>query len=298
MNLRAVAQQRAQVGRAGHGQLDILGEGLTDDFGDFRQQVRRFDRHPFPVNAPSESKDLLDDFGPAFDAQFDASDGLFPLLRQDVPAQVTGGHENGRQDVIEVVGHAGGQGADALDALGAQELGLELFLFGDVGVNDKDGAGLAVLVPQEGPTAGNRHFLAAVGVFAQFAGPLAVGQQGLLGGRQRRFVLFGKKGGHLIADGARGAPAIEAFGSFVPETDFAAEVLHQNGVAGQIQQSGLFSNPVLGHFALRDVVGQGQFDLAARKADHPGDNFGKNRGAVLLAMTDHQPGKRGAGFFS
>ncbi len=66
------------------------------------------------------------------------------------------------------MGDAPGQRADALHALGAQELPLQLAAFGDVGVDGEDGARLARSVMHQGPAGLDDQVLAALADLVQF----------------------------------------------------------------------------------------------------------------------------------
>jgi hypothetical protein len=44
------------------------------------------------------------------------------------------GHEDGGEDVVEVVGDAAGEGADAFESLGAEVLLFESFAIGDIAI--------------------------------------------------------------------------------------------------------------------------------------------------------------------
>ncbi len=46
-------------------------------------------------------------------------------------------HNNGCENVVEVVGDAAGESADAFHPLGAQKLSLEFFLRRDVGIDNQ-----------------------------------------------------------------------------------------------------------------------------------------------------------------
>lgn len=61
-------------------------------------------------------------------------------------AQELYGHQDGVQEVVEVVGDAAGQNADAFQTLRAQQLGLKLYSLGHICIDDQNALGLAVVV--------------------------------------------------------------------------------------------------------------------------------------------------------
>ena len=68
----------------------------------------------------------------------------------------------GTRILLEIVGHAAGESADALESLCAEELFLDRFLFGDIGVDHELGFWLAMLVANQSPTAADDHSAALV----------------------------------------------------------------------------------------------------------------------------------------
>ena len=92
-------------------------------------------------------------------------------------AQERRGHQDGLENVVQVVGDAAGQRADAFHALGAEEIGFKLFPFRDVRVDGEDFLGPALFIAQQGPAAEDDELFARLVGHFQFAGPAALLQQ-------------------------------------------------------------------------------------------------------------------------
>ena len=147
---------------------------------------------------------------------------------------------------------AAGEGADAFHALGAHELGLDFFLFGDVGVDDEDRSGVAIGVAHQGVASFQNELLSGLGEVPDFAGPSAFFEGGQVEFLEH-FRWHLENVGEAPAEGLLARPAVDALGSLVPEEDAAFEVAFDDGVLRLIEEGGLFGDAVLGFFALGDV---------------------------------------------
>ena len=84
------------------------------------------------------------------------------------------GHHDRRQNVVQVMRDAAGQRADAFHALRPHELGLDLFLFRDVGIDREHRFGLSFVVPDERPARLDGDFPPVLGEMLEFAVPFAL----------------------------------------------------------------------------------------------------------------------------
>jgi|GEM_PF-3730022 len=88
------------------------------------------------------------------------------------------GEEDGREDVVEIVGDAGGEHAEAFEALGAEELFLDAFPLGDVGGDDEAALEFAAGVAEDGDAAVEDDGAAVAVVELDFAAPVFAGADG------------------------------------------------------------------------------------------------------------------------
>ena len=117
--------------------LHRFGKGFVNDLLDFADDVFGLDRDAFAGDAAPEGQHLFDETCAALHVGFQGVQQFLPVGVGDFFLEQLDGDEERRQHVVEVVGDAAGQGAEAFHALGAQELGFQFFLFGDVGVDDQ-----------------------------------------------------------------------------------------------------------------------------------------------------------------
>ncbi len=89
-----------------------------------------------------EREQLPDHFGAAFGAELQRIDQTQPVVLGAIFLEQLDRHQNGGQQIVEIVSNASGQSADAFQALGAQQLGFEslpalhLLLEGGVGLGE------------------------------------------------------------------------------------------------------------------------------------------------------------------
>ena len=103
-----------------------------DDLLDFADDVGGINHDAFAFNAASEGQHLFDEACAALDIDLQGLQQSPPVFIRDFFLQQLDRDEQGGQHVVQVVRDAAGQRADALQALGPQELGLKFFPFGDV----------------------------------------------------------------------------------------------------------------------------------------------------------------------
>ena len=198
------------------------------------------------ICAAGKSEHLLDDVGAALGARFDDVENLSRSAGSISPRRTGSGHHDGDQNVVEIVGHAAGESADALEALRAEELFLDLFLLGDVGVDDELGFRLAMLVADEGPTAADDNGVALFGEVTAFARPDAGLEKGALRGEDIGWLFLIEEIPAQPPARLLGGPAVEDFGAVIPKLDAIIHVAHCDGVVGEVEQIGLLHQFPLG----------------------------------------------------
>jgi hypothetical protein len=219
--------------------------------------------------------------------------GIFRPQQQQVHA-----HQDRRQYVVEVVGDAAGEGADALQPLGTQGLFVKPLLLRDVGVEDQHRPGPAGLVADQCPAAGDQDVPAVARHLAQFAAPLVLLQhrpQGLVQlGRRPAAEQLGSRPPERLG----GRPAVEALGPAVPEDDPPVHVLDEDDVAGLVEQGGLFAQPFLGPAPVGHVAGDDGVELAPGRPRPPHRRLQRELlavGAHALLQRGGQPAEGGVG---
>ena len=120
-----------------------------NDLLDFTDDVFGIDRNAFAGDPAPERQHLFNEARAALDVGFQGLQQFLPVFISDFFLQHLDRDQEGGQDVVEVVGDAAGQRADAFHALGTQELDFEFFPFGDVGVDDEPGFRAALFVANE-----------------------------------------------------------------------------------------------------------------------------------------------------
>ncbi len=173
---------------------------------------------------------------------------MLPLFFRTLLAQQLDGHQDGVQEVVEVVGHAAGQDTDTFQALGAQQLGLKLHALGHIRVDDQNAPGLALVVTHQSPARFGHDLLPRFRDLNPVADPFAVLEQDLAGLVQARHIPLEEQIDGILAEGFLGRPAIQALGPLVPVDDSVLQIAHRDGVVGQVQEGHpfeqLFFNPL------------------------------------------------------
>ena len=186
MNLRGVAVNRPEVRIDVLLKLNRLGKRLANHFLQVRQKVPELNEFVLALNAASKGKDLLHQLGAAPGAAVEHIKHVPVGQPGDVLPQHRHSHHDGREHIVQVVRDAAGQHADVFQALGTEELSLQFFLLGDVGVDDEDGFRPALIVVHQRPAAFHDDFRRMLGHLVQFPFPLAFRDQTL-----QRFHLAG-----------------------------------------------------------------------------------------------------------
>ena len=250
--MRGVAEDGPQLLFHVHLQFDVLGESFTGDSCDFAQQMPGLQGNALPLDAPGEGQDLADDAGSPLRTRLHRGQHVPFGVGLCLIPQDGRGHENRGQDVVEIVGDATGQRAQAFEPLRLQEARIELLLFGDVRVDRKDRSRLALLVAHERQPAEHVHHPSALGILPSLSGPASLLEhhrgQRLRGGGIRVDQLGG-----LAIQRLGASPAINPLRTLVPIEDRVVEGRHINGVIGGVEQGGLLPHFFLRLFALGDL---------------------------------------------
>ena len=173
VELGGVAGDELEFLRDPAAELDVLGEGVLDDPLDLPHDVPDLQADAQALDAPGEGEDLLDELRAPLGAALDGVDDLPALGPGLVAAKERNSHHDGGQQVVEVVRDSARQGADAFEALRAQELEFEFFAFGDVRADGKDGLGRPGVVTHEGPPGEDGERVAGLVVLLTLPLPLA-----------------------------------------------------------------------------------------------------------------------------
>ena len=150
-------------------------------------EVQRVDGDALALHAPGERQHLLDDSAPRCALLRMVVSRPSACLVGDRLLQHVDRHQDRREHVVQVVGDAAGQRADALQPLRAEEPRFERLALADVGVDLQDGAGLVARVPHESPPRVHRNSAAIFRPLDDLTLPLAVGMER----SQRGAKLFG-----------------------------------------------------------------------------------------------------------
>ena len=173
MELSCIAHSRPEVLGDVSFKLDGFGKSVVDDLNYFLEQMAGLEQHALTLNAAGKGQDLLNHFGPAFGAGFNDREHALALIVAELLPQNFDRHENGREDVIEVVRNAAGQCADAFHALRAKELGLDFSFLANIRVDHEDRFGPPGIIEDQRPLALDNNRLITLGDVAGFAFPLA-----------------------------------------------------------------------------------------------------------------------------
>src|SRR5262245_55735469 len=152
LKLRGVADDAPKIVRRQNLKLDVFRQSTVENSRDPSDQVDGSERGAFAFCAAGESHDAFDQVFAMLGAltyEREASPFVVEFLLQRVE-----GHQDRRQNVVQVVRHCAGQRPDAFHPLGAQNHGLEAFLFGAVlarrALNRDEMRDFAVMVTDRG----------------------------------------------------------------------------------------------------------------------------------------------------
>jgi len=217
--------------------------------------------HTLPLHAPGKGQHLLHHVRAPLRALLNHRERAVHLriVLFHPAAQHLHPQRDGHQQVAQVVRDAAHQPADALHALGAEHLALQLLALGDIGVDDKDVLGRPSAVAHERPPAFHNAVVSFLRLHPKLASPFSFGHHRLVAGLELA-VLVGVVEAFMgpLPEDFVLRPPREPLGALVPVHDAAIHVVGQDGVARFVQEMGLLADAALGLFPLGDVaVGDG-----------------------------------------
>ncbi len=163
------------------------------------------------------------------------------MIWADVIQRQAGVAQDAGEQIIEIVGHAAGQHAQALQLLGLAKLLFDAAALGDVCVDFQDSGGLAATRSTYCPTARNVKLGAIFVGMDEFAFPVPGGGDLVLNARQR----FGKLGfqeivrncaHHLFA-----RPPIHALGAPIPKANRPIPIEREDAIVRHVEQLSLLA---------------------------------------------------------
>ena len=178
--------------------------------------------------------------------------------------QHIGGSQHWREGIVQIMGHATGQDAEAFDALGAVKLGLEELEVGDIGVHHQQQWSLPRVALDGGTATEHRDRLARLGFLIEFPLPKVRFWLGRRAAQPQHIPVLLKQIIDDLAQGVCRCPAIQALGPQAPKFHPALPILHINGIRDLINQRGLVANMGLGLVVvieglLKFGIGGGEF---------------------------------------
>ena len=147
---------------------------------------------------------------------------------------------------------AAGECADAFHPLRTEKLRLELFLFGDVGIDRENRPGLAGLIAHQRPPGFDEDFAAGLRALGHLADPVAPTERGLERGLVKLLTVV-KQILHFAAERLARTPAKDPLRAPVPVVDAAFQVQQEDRILRMVEQCGLFADLLLGVLRLGDV---------------------------------------------
>lgn len=271
MNLGGVRLDGPEIGRDVVVENDRFRKSFLDERGDVAQEVFDLDDAMTAIGAVSEAEDLADESGAAFGAFLESGDHADIAGVGRVVAQHGGREEHGREDVVEVVRDAGGEHAEAFEALGAEELFLDATLLGDIGGDDEAALDLAAGVAKHGDAGVDDDGLSVAVAKMEFAAPVGVGVGGGASGFDVAKDRLAEKFAQRASLGFGGGPAERAFGAGIPEGDAVLEVGDDDRVAGFLEDVGLVAKTAF-CFVMTEADG-GDVDGDVDEVDVAGGRF-------------------------
>ena len=151
----------------------------------------------------------------------------------------------GARTLFEIMGNAGGRAGEAFQALGPEELFLELLFLGDVGGDAQAGVRASCGVPHQCHAEIDNQVPAVARSDIEFPLPLARFQRGFSGGAHMRIILrredfLGRASNRLF-----GRKAIKQSGAAIPQGDPAGHVADNDGLGRPFDNAGQFNEPAL-----------------------------------------------------
>ncbi len=127
VQLGRVADHRPKVANHIVRDGDVAREGLAHDAGHLLHQMAQLHEHPLARHAATEHQELADDAGAPLRTGLDHRQQIQVVTVRHSMLQQARHHQNGRQDIVEVVRHPAGQRSDRLHALGPEKTAPPVF---------------------------------------------------------------------------------------------------------------------------------------------------------------------------
>ena len=282
IQLRGIAAHRPQVGAHMGDAPDVRREGVLHHPAEVGDQMPDLEDDGAVRPSAREGEDLLDHARAAPGAGFDNVDDLVGVGIRGLRAQQLHRHENGREHVVQIVGHAAGQRADALEALGAKELRLQLFELRLIRAHRENAAGAAVRVSQQRPVAVGDHVAAHEPEGQQVAAPFA-GPEGLrLRPLEQRRIAHVDEVRQPLAARRRRRRAEHGGGAGITKLHHARQVGDHDGLGGLVDQRRLLAN------LLRRLLDLGALAVQAGVAVEPRDGLHASAQFRRVEGLDHE----------
>src|SRR5882724_8611409 len=187
------------------------------------------------TRAACEGEDAAHHFRAALGTAGQDREYFLSILFGGLIGEHLSGQEDRREYVVEVMGNAACQGANAFHSLSAQELVFEFFLSSDVSANGQNRFGVAQRVANQGPVGVHKQFAAGFGSIVDVSGPLALLVQNLYGITEPGKILV-KEFLSAAPDNFRRGPAMQPLGATVPVSHDASHLRDDNRIVSQVEQ--------------------------------------------------------------
>ncbi len=156
MQLRGVGMHRPQIGADAQLEANISRKCVSRNFANILSQLSQVGALRGSFHASGKSQHLTDERRPASSGVLDGVQNTQRFLAAQLFSQHFYRHQNGSQHIVQIMGNAAGQGADAFHALGAQHLLLQLLALGNVGFDVQHALGISLSVFQQRPAGQHR----------------------------------------------------------------------------------------------------------------------------------------------
>ena len=182
------------------------------------------------------------------------------------------GHHDRREHIVQIMRQPAGERADAFEALAAKQLRFQLFLVGDVAIDDENGLGFAVRLAHQRPAAVNGQLVPVAGFLFHLARPRVLVLHGLQRAGGFKWIVRRHQFVSGAARGFRRRPAVKPRRARVPINNAVGKIADENRVAGDVQQRRLRTNLLVGADVFGDVLQAHQHADRVAKLDALGGN--------------------------
>ena len=202
MELGGIAAHGPEIAGQKRIHRNIFGKRLAHHLLQLLHKSAEFHPLKFPAASAREQQDLPHHVRAAMRAGLHHAEQFTRFGVRGLATQELRAHEDWRERVVEIMRHAAGERADGVHALRAEKLLLQVFLLGDVAVDEQQLARLSGFIADQRPAARDDDDLTGARLQFQFAVPLTVFERGGAGGLRGGGVC----GKHFQPLGRRSAP--------------------------------------------------------------------------------------------